>query len=117
MSDETQAMEVAIADREAFVLCLALGTLEAMRGGAWPLEAGVWSLGRPAFWEPLASDVVAPEVVAALRSADELSALAELGGSSAAEAALDRMIAVVRSRLSALPEKCWYARWSAGFFS
>jgi hypothetical protein len=45
------------------------------------------------------------------QSADELSALAELCGQSVTEKALDRMIAIVRSRLSALPEKSWYARW------
>ena len=41
MDDGTHLLEVAAADREAFVLCLALGTLEAMRGGSWPLEAGI----------------------------------------------------------------------------
>ena len=43
--------------------------------GAWPLDAGICSLGRPAFWEPLASEVTS-EVVTVLRSSDELSALA-----------------------------------------
>ena len=38
MDDETHLLEVAAADREAFVLCLALGTLEAMR--RWVLASG-----------------------------------------------------------------------------
>ena len=112
MADETHNLEVAQADREAFVLCLALGTLEAMRSGAWPLEAGIWSLGRPAFWQPLVAS--GSEAVKVLQEADELSALQKLAGRPAAEAALDRMISAVRSRLSALPEKSWYARWSGG---
>jgi len=107
IDDQTHLLEVS--GREAFVLCLTLGTLEAMRGGLWPLEAGIWTLGRPIFWEPLADvDHVAVKV---LQSADELSAIAELCGQPAAEAELDRMIAVVRSRLVALPEKSWYAYW------
>ena len=108
MDDKTYLLK--INDREALVLCLALGTLEAMRGGNWPLDAGIWTLGRPIFWESLTD--VDTAVVKVLQSADELSALAELCGYSAAEAELDRMIAIVRARLSALPEKSWYARWS-----
>ena len=47
IDDETHLLEVS--EREALVLCLTLGTLEAMRGGLWPLEAGIWTLGRPIF--------------------------------------------------------------------
>ncbi len=113
MDDEMYQLEVAKADREAFVLCLALGTLEAMRRGDWPLVAGIWTLGRPVFWEALVE--VDEKVVEVFQSADELSALAELVGYPAAEKELDRMIAVIRARLSSLPEKSWYARWSDGF--
>ena len=112
MDDETFCLKVAQADREAFALCLALGTLEAMRQGGWPLEAGIWTLGRPVFWEPLVE--VDDTTLEVFQSADELSALAKLCGYPVAEAALDRMIAVVRTRLSALPKKSWYARWSNG---
>jgi hypothetical protein len=112
MADEKHNLEIARADREAFVLCLALGTLEAMRGGAWPLEAGIWTLGRTAFWQPLVESDSG--VVEVFQAADELSALAKLAGRPVAEEALDRMIAAVRSRLSALPEKSWKARWSGG---
>lgn len=110
MDDEVYHLEVGKADREAFALCLALGTLEAMRAGIWPLEAGIWTLGPPGFWKPLTE--IDDKVLVVFQSADELDALAGLGGPLAAEAALDRMIAVVRSRLSALPEKSWSAFWS-----
>ena len=112
MDDEIDRLEVAHSGREAFVLCLTLGTLEAMRGRTWPLEAGIWTLGRPGFWESLAE--VDDAVVEVIQSADELDALAGLAGYPAAEAALDRMIAVVRARLSALPDKSWHALWSDG---
>lgn len=112
MDDAMYQLEVGKSDREAFALCLALGTLEAMRRGDWPLVAGIWTLGRPIFWEALVE--VDKDVVAVFQSSDELSALAKLAGYPAAEEELDRMIAVVRKRLSALPEKSWYARWSDG---
>ncbi len=107
--DKTYLLEIGNGDREAFVLCLALGTLEAMRSGLWPMEAGIWTLARPIFWEALVE--IDAEVVTVLQSADELSAIAKLAGYPAAQAALDRMIAVIKARLSVLPEKSWYARW------
>src|SRR5262249_3537479 len=101
MNAETHLLEVATDHREAFVSCLALGTLEAMRGGSWPLEAGIWTLRRPVFFQSLASGGVAAEVVAELEASDELAALARLSGRPAADARLDQMIAAVRARLSA----------------
>jgi len=62
------------------------------------------------FWQSLAE--VDETVLEVIQSADELSALEELAGRSKAEVMLDRMIAVLRARLSTLPEKSWYARWS-----
>lgn len=82
-------------------------------GHAWrglAYGGGIWTLGRPVFWQSLSE--VDDMVIEVLQSTDELSALADLGGYTAAEAMLDRMIAVVRSRLAALPEKSWYVRWS-----
>lgn len=83
-----------------------------MRAGAWPLEAATWTLGRPAFWQPLSRGGIAGDVVARLEAADELDALAKLRGRAAADAELDRMISAVRSRLSALDNRSWCARWS-----
>ncbi len=109
MDDEMCCLKVGKADREAFTLCLTLGTLEAMRRGDWPLNAGIWTLGRPVFWEALVE--VDKKVLAVFQTTDELSALAKLAGYPAAEEELDRMIAVIRERLSSLPEKSWYAGW------
>ena len=69
-------------------------------------------MSRPVFLQPVASGVVAAEVVVELEGADELEVLARLSGRLAADARLDRMIAVARSRLLALKERSWYARWS-----
>jgi hypothetical protein len=112
--DSTHRFEVGKNDLEAFSLCLILGTLDAMRSGAWPTEAGIWTLGRPIFREPLAAAGIAKEVMEELEAADELHAIEGLCGRPAAEEALDRMIAVVRSRLAALPDRNWYAFWSGG---
>ena len=110
--DKTYLLEIGNGDREAFVLCLALGALEAMRSGLWPLKSGIWTLARPIFWESLVE--IDADVVTVLQSADELSTIAKLAGSPAAQAELDWMIAVIKARLSALPEKSWYAWWPDG---
>jgi hypothetical protein len=82
MDDEVYHLEIAKADREAFALCLALGTLTAMRAGIWPLEAGIWTLGRPIFWESLTE--MDDTILAVFQSADELNVLAEIAGYPAA---------------------------------
>jgi hypothetical protein len=112
MAEKYHDLKVASADREAFALCLALGTLEAMRSGAWPLDAGIGTLARPVFYEPLEATNIPDEVLAVFRGADELSALASLAGRATAERKLDEWIAVLKSRLSTLPDRSWYARWS-----
>lgn len=113
-NEGTHRFEVGENDLEAFSLCLILGTLEAMRSGAWSTEAGIWTLGRPIFWKPLAAAGVAKEVIDVLEGADELKAIENLRGRKAVEDVLDRSIAVVRSRLAALPGRFWYAFWSGG---
>lgn len=107
----THHLEVSSNDLEALALCLTLGTLEAMRSGNWPSEAGIWTIGRPVFWQPLADAGVDGAIISVLQAADELSALEELLGRAAVDAELDRMISVVRLRLSALPNQSWYTRW------
>src|SRR5262245_13550752 len=82
---ETCLLEVAAADCEAFALCLALGTLEAIRCGAWPAEAGTWTISRPVFRDRLAAVGAPDEVLAIFSRADELSALEQLAGPGAVE--------------------------------
>ena len=112
MAEETHTLIVASSDCEAFALCLALGTLEAIRSGAWPVEAGTWTIARPAFREPLITAGIPAEVMAVFSGADELSALMALAGRDAVERRLADWMAVIRTRLAVLSEPSWYARWS-----
>ena len=65
---------------------------------------------------PLGCGVItgAGAVIEALQVSDELDAIEELCGRPAAEEAIDKVIAVVRSRLAELPDRSWYAFWSGG---
>jgi hypothetical protein len=107
-------LQVASADQEAFALCLALGTLEAIRSGAWPTEAGAWTLGRPIFRGKLEALGMPGEVLDVFRSVDELSALEALAGNEAVEKRLREWTSLLRARLASLPERSWYARWADG---
>jgi hypothetical protein len=108
MTEKKYHFEVSKADLDAFLGTLVLGTLEAMRAGLWPLDAGIWTLGKPVFREPLERAGLGKELAAVLREADELSALAELAGRAAADARLDEMIATVRLRLTATAAQLWH---------
>ena len=111
MADETHRLEVARSDREAFVLCLALGTLEghAWQGfGPWRLASGHWD----ARCSGTHSLTLMIQSLRCFSPQMNWMHWPNLGGHTAAEAALDRMIDVIRARLSASPNKSWYARWS-----
>lgn len=93
MNDPVFRFEVSSVHLDGFLGALVLGTLEAMRAGLWPLDAGIWSLGRPVFRAPLERAEISEPIATALREAGELSALATLAGQGAADARLDGLIA------------------------
>lgn len=98
---------------EAFVLCLALGTLRAIKDGLLDPEDGTWTLGRPVFWKALEhGGTVSEEVLSILKSADEFGALRKLCGEPAFQERLDRSLAVLENRLRQLHETSWYAQFS-----
>lgn len=113
MDENESLLAVASSDQEALSLCLALGTLQAIRSGAWPVEAGIWTIARPVFRSPLESLDIPDEVLKVFQHADELSALLELAGREAVDRKIDEWIAVLQARLASLPEQCWYAKWQA----
>lgn len=109
MNSPVYRFEVSTSHLDGFLSALVLGTLEAMRAGLWPLDAGVWSLGRPAFRAPLERAGIPAPIAAALREADELSAVARLAGRAAADAQLDHLIEGLRAYLTQSTTQPWYA--------
>jgi len=104
-------LTIAEADQEAFVLSLALGTLKAIRVGVWPTDAGIWTLSRPCFREPLETIGLPQEVLNIFEGADELSAIEKLLGRKAVDQQIDKWIEILCSRLALLSDKSWYANW------
>ena len=106
---KTYRFELDASSLESFVGALLLGTLEAMRAGHWPLDAGIWTLGRPKFREPLERSNLPNSLLQVLHVADELSALEALAGRPAVDARLDQLIIDVRSQLESRACQFWDA--------
>lgn len=97
---------------EPFVLCLALGTLEAMKSGTWSAEAGIWTIGRPDFLEKLEELNVSEETINALVQFDELSALKNLVDEDEFNHELTKIEHNIKKRLEDFAGEFWNARWS-----
>jgi hypothetical protein len=78
MTQRTKELHIGRDGLESFILCLALGTFEAMRSKAWTAEAGIWTLGRPTFKSLLEISHFPKDVIEVIEQADELAAIQEL---------------------------------------
>ncbi len=66
-------------DFPAFLACLGIGTLYAIRSGVLPTEAGIWSLAAPIVHAPQSVTTCLPtKIVEVYKTCDELSTIQEL---------------------------------------
>ena len=112
MKEEYAQLDIATEKLEAFVICLALGTLREMRDGNISYEAGIWTLGRPIFNRiPEIERLLSKKTLKVIHSADEVDVLATLAGVEEANKMLDKMIDTLQKTLKSLDDPCWYAKW------
>jgi hypothetical protein len=112
---DTDVLDVALIIPEdnlaAFLACLGIGTLEAIRTGALPTTAGIWTLARPRVWEPLAVGALVPdEIVSVYQTCDELHALEQLAPDkliTALTELIDRLVSV----LAQAEMREWHIEW------
>lgn len=112
MAEKYEQLFVSDATFEPFVLCLALGTLEAMKSRVWSANAGVWTIGRPDFLQKLEELNVAEETINLLVQFDELSALEKLVDMEEFNRELAKIERKIKERLEAFSENFWNARWA-----
>ncbi len=112
--DEAAAkLLVPVSDVDTFLACLGIGTLEAIRSGAMPVEAGIWSLGVPGLWEPPAERrLVSSEILDVLATADELAAIRE-GVPDRFAPLLSELIERLRREIARAEDPIWHAEWDA----
>jgi hypothetical protein len=106
---KTYRFELDASSLESFVGALLLGTLEAMRAGQWPLDAGIWTFGRPKVREPLERSNLPDSLLQVLHEVDEFSAFEALAGRPAVDARLDQLIIGVRSQMESRSCQFWDA--------
>jgi len=111
MSENYETLLVKSETFEPFVLCLALGTLEAIKSEIWSTEAGIWTIGRPNFLNELEKMNVSEETLNILVQFDELNALKELD-SAAFEREILKIEEIIKQHLKNFSENFWYAKWS-----
>ena len=109
---EELKLSVAREGVEAFVICVAIGTLRSIEHGMLAEDAGTWGPGRPAFWRPLVQrGLISPEVAQVLEGCDELGAIRTLVGEAARREAIATSLATLEARLRALDDPQWRAAW------
>lgn len=111
MSENYEKLLVSSETFEPFVLCLALGTLEAIKSEIWSPRAGIWTIGRPNFLDELEKMNVSEETMNILVEFDELSALEELVEKDIFESKILEIEQAIKSRLKGFAENYWNAKW------
>ena len=90
-----------------FFTFLACGVLTAIQKGVVPVETGIWTLGRPQFWEALENyHAVPPALSEILQQADEWDALNLLN-----PVAFEKLVVDQIDRLEAELEKSGVPAW------
>jgi hypothetical protein len=111
MSENYEQLLVSSDTFEPFVLCLALGTLEAMKLKVWSSKAGIWTIGRPNFLNELEKMKVSEDTLDILVEFDELSALEEFVTEEDFNNKILKIEENIKKRLEDFPEKFWSAKW------
>ena len=111
MNENYEQLSVSVETFEPFVLCLALGTLEAIKSEIWSSEAGIWTIGRPNFLDELEKMNVSEETVNIFAQFDEISTLEELN-KEVFEEELQKIEQKIKQRLENFSGKYWNAKWS-----
>jgi hypothetical protein len=113
MAENYEQLLVSDETFEPFVLCLALGTLEAIKSGVWSSEAGIWTIGRPNFLDKLEELKVSEETINILVEFDELNALEKFVSRDDFNEKLSSIERNIKKRLEEFTENFWNARWEA----
>ncbi|MBX7171698.1 MAG: DUF3969 family protein [Pyrinomonadaceae bacterium] len=112
MNENYETLLVKTDTFEPFVLCLALGTLEAIKSEIWSTEAGIWTIGRPNFLDELEKMNVSEETKNILVEFDELNALQDLVSEDDFNEKLSKIEQNIKKRLEDFSGSFWSAKWA-----
>lgn len=99
-------------DLPAFLACLGIGVLSAIRTGTLPPEMGIWTLAAPKFWKPLLDISAVPRgILDVLQTCDELSAMRRLMAEDEFDAQVAGLIDQLQIELAKIEDPVWEVRW------
>ncbi|MCP4540458.1 MAG: hypothetical protein GY832_25245 [Chloroflexi bacterium] len=111
LEGKTVQLQVTEENLAAFLSCLGIGTLFAIRAGVLSTDAGIWSLGVPRVWEPfIGSSKVSQEIIKVLQSCDELSAIQKLQPDKL-NAEITQLIDRLQAELGQVQDPVWQMEW------
>jgi hypothetical protein len=111
MPEKYEQLSVSVETFEPFVLCLALGTIEAIKAEVWSAESGIWTLGRPNFLDKLEEMKISEDTINILVQFDELNTLEKLVEKDVFEHELVKIEDAIKKRLEDFSETYWNAKW------
>jgi len=113
LEGSTKELRIGENSLDAFLACLGIGTLFAIKEGALPAEAGIWSLAVPRVWKPLESNLmVSREMIEVFRTFDELSALQQLSPNEFPDE-VSKLIDTLLTELRKVQNPIWQIEWSS----
>jgi hypothetical protein len=112
MAEKYLQLDVSSHTIEPFVLCLALGTVEAIKSEVWNSEAGIWTIRRPIFFEKLKSFGIPQTIIDKLGIFDELSAIEQACNKDDFINVIESIESIIKTRLKDFNDIFWYAKWS-----
>lgn len=112
MTEKYERLEISSQTVEPFVLCLALGTIEAIKSEVWNFKAGTWTIRRPNFFEKLKSFGIPQTIIDKLDMFDELSAIQQTANKDDFITAIESIESIIKIRLKDFSDDFWYAKWS-----
>lgn len=91
-------LETNIANSEFYISALAIGILEGMKSGTVPFEEGIWSLGRPIFWNSFDdTNSLSDNLLNCLKTFDEIDVIKSISSQESALKLIDKLLSGLRT--------------------
>ncbi|MBH0063697.1 hypothetical protein [Psychrobacter sp. SZ93C1] len=89
-------LETNIASSEFYISSLAIGILEGMKSGTVSFEEGIWSLGRPAFWNSFdKTNFLSDELLNCVKNFDEIDAMETISNKESALKTINELLSIL----------------------
>nr|WP_317200466.1 hypothetical protein [uncultured Psychrobacter sp.] len=90
---KTLKLETKLTNGEFYISSLAIGILEGMKSGTVPFKEGIWSLGRPAFWNSFDNaNSLSDDLLNCIKTFDEIDAIKSASSQESALKVIEKLL-------------------------